>query len=96
MAKLHVLLRIGFSEYWLPDDTGLAGVLKALSKGILVNDEGYGRERQLRPLDDECHTRVRVEYTALKPVVPKPAPESGRIGRERPAKQRQLLLEHKR
>lgn len=93
----HVLLSIGIHTFWLPNDAGVAGLMKALSKAVEVSEEGFGRTRRLVPSDREYSGRVRVEYTDLKPVIPKPEPPPvhARIGRESSGKQRRLLLEHK-
>lgn len=67
---MRVVLKIGYQQVLLPNDTGLQTLLKALSQGILCDYRSYGQQRV-----ETAGDRVRVSVDVVPPGTPVVAPE---------------------
>lgn len=67
---MKVLLKVGHSQYLLPDDSGLQTVIKALSRAIPVYDYTYRRDDPHLEIDPEPQ-EVSVKYIPNKTPIRK-------------------------
>jgi hypothetical protein len=65
---MKVILKIGYNELLLPDDTNIAAVMKTLSRGVLIHSNRTYDHKQPKVVLTDRQLDVELKYVPEKTV----------------------------